>query len=82
VSAIETRTSIGAPGIKRVVPIEEEPLGESTAFIQHVRPCVRSADHETMAHALLHAELERVVIRDSFGFPEVGIRVVADERHT
>src|ERR1700730_114694 len=34
-----------------------------------------------MAQSLLHADLKRVVRRDSLCFPEVRVRVVADEWH-
>src|SRR5579859_888775 len=79
--AIESSVAVSASGIQRVVAVEEESFGNSAALIQRVRPGVGSADHEAVAHSLLNADLQRIVIGDSLGFPEVGIGVIADEGH-
>jgi len=79
VSAVEAGSAVAGRRVQRVVAIVEEL--QAAAFVQRVRPGVGAGELQAIAHALGHADLERVVVGNTHGRIEVRVRVVADVGH-
>src|SRR5579875_362481 len=76
VRSVKARVAVTGPRVARIISIVEQL--QAAALVQRVRIGVRGVNLQTVPHAFVDAELQCVIVRNSFSRIEVRIGVITD----